>query len=248
MIIIPAIDLKGGFVVRLFQGKPDASNVYSHSPVTVARHWQKQGAELIHVVDLDGALTGMIKNVQALKEIIKAVDVPVEFGGGVRSRETIAALLDAGVSRVVLGTRAAEDRDFLKAAFDEFQQRIIVSVDAKKGKVLTEGWQNARQDLNALDFACSLKEVGFSELIYTDTLKDGTLQGPNIEGLKDILTGSGLKVIASGGVSSLDDVLNLKSLEGKGLEGVIIGKALYEEKFTLKEILSAVSKRKGGVR
>jgi phosphoribosylformimino-5-aminoimidazole carboxamide ribotide isomerase len=249
MIIIPAIDLKGGNVVRLFQGKPGASNVYSHNPVTVARHWQKQGAELIHVVDLDGAFTGMIKNLHQLKEIIRTVDIPIEFGGGVRSRETINELLDAGVSRVVLGTKAAEDSNFLKAAFDEFQQRIIVSIDAKKGKVMTEGWQNAKQDLNAVDFACRLKDVGFSEVIYTDTLRDGTLQGPNFEGLRNLLQGSGLKIIASGGVSSLEDISRLKSLEAEGVEGVIIGKALYEEKFSLKEALSLLtSKAKGGTK
>jgi phosphoribosylformimino-5-aminoimidazole carboxamide ribotide isomerase len=245
MIIIPAIDLKDGNVVRLFQGKPGASNVYSHSPVTVARHWQKQGAELIHLVDLDGALTGVINDFQLVKDIIKAVDVPIEFGGGVRSRETIKALLDAGVSRVVLGTRAAQDRKFLKETFDEFQHRIIVSIDAKKGKVLTEGWQSADQDLNAIDFASALKEAGFNELIYTDVLKDGTLQGPNFQGLEKILRDSGLKIIASGGVSSLEDIQRLKSLEGKGVEGVIIGKALYENKFTLKEALNLTKKRGG---
>lgn len=247
MIIIPAIDLKDGFVVRLFQGKPEASNIYSHSPVTIARHWQKQGAELIHVVDLDGAFTGEIKNWAALKEILRSVDVPVEFGGGVRSLETINSLLDSGVSRVILGTRAAEDSAFLEKAFEKFQNRIIVSIDAKKGKVLTEGWQSAKNDLSAVDFACLLKKIGFSELIYTDTLKDGTLQGPNFEGIKNILEKSGLKVVASGGVSSLEDISRFKDMERQGVEGVIIGKALYEEKFSLKEALS-LAKKKGGVK
>ena len=243
MIIIPAIDLKDGFVVRLFQSKPGSSNIYSHSPVTIARHWQKQGAELIHVVDLDGAFTGEIRNWPALKEILRGVDVPVEFGGGVRSLETINSLLDSGVSRVILGTRAAEDNDFLKKAFEKFQHRIIVSIDAKKGKVLTEGWQSAKKDLSAVDFACQLKEIGFTELIYTDTLKDGTLQGPNFEGIKNILEKSGLKVVASGGVSSLEDISRLKDLEIEGVEGIIIGKALYEEKFSLKEAISLFKKR-----
>ena len=247
MIIIPAIDLQGGNVVRLFQGKFDTSNVYSRSPVTVARHWQKQGAELIHVVDLDGAFTGAIQNLGLLQEIIKSVDVPIEFGGGVRNRQTIKALLDAGVSRVVLGTRAAQDRSFLQAAFAEFQHRIIVSIDAKKGKVLTEGWQSVKDDLRAIDFAAILKDIGFRELIYTDISKDGTLQGPNFEGLKNILQGSGLKIIASGGVSSLDDILRLKSFEEEGVQGVIIGKALYEEKFSLKEAIN-LSKKKGGTK
>jgi len=243
MIIIPAIDLKDGFVVRLFQGRFDASNVYSHNPGTVARHWQKQGAELIHLVDLDGALTGAIKNLHLVKEILSAVTVPIEFGGGVRNRKIINELLDLGVSRVVLGTRAAEDKDFLKAVFTEFQQRIIISIDARKGKVLTKGWQNAQQDLHAADFACRLKDIGFAEFIYTDILKDGTLQGPNIKGLRSILQGSGLKVIASGGISSLDDIARLKSLESEGVEGIIIGKALYEEKFSLKDALRLLKKK-----
>ena len=247
MIIIPAIDLKGGNVVRLFQGKLAETNVYSRSPVTVARHWQKQGAELIHVVDLDGAFAGEIRNSAALKDILKAVDVPVEFGGGVRSREAIQALLDSGVSRVVLGTRAAEDRVFLKSVFNEFQQRIIISIDAKKGKVLTEGWVRSNNEHSVEEFASTLKDIGFSEVIYTDTLKDGTLQGPNFEGLKTILISSGLKVVASGGVSCLDDISKLKALEQEGVEGVIIGKALYEEKFTLKEALN-LAKKKGGAR
>jgi phosphoribosylformimino-5-aminoimidazole carboxamide ribotide isomerase len=247
MIIIPAIDLKDGNVVRLFQGKLEASNIYSHSPVTIARHWQKQGAELIHVVDLDGAFSGEIKNLHALKEIIKSVGVPIEFGGGVRSLETINSLFEAGVSRVILGTKAAEDSDFLKKAFGKFQQRIIVSIDAKKGKVLTEGWQSAKKDLAAVDFACQLKEIGFAELIYTDTLKDGTLQGPNFAGIKNILAISGCKVVASGGVSSLEDISRLKDLESEGVSGVIVGKALYEEKFSLKEAIS-LSSKKGGVK
>jgi phosphoribosylformimino-5-aminoimidazole carboxamide ribotide isomerase len=247
MIIIPAIDLKDGSVVRLFQGKLEASNVYSHSPITVARHWQKQGAELIHVVDLDGAFSGEIKNWHALKEIIKSMDVPIEFGGGVRSLETINSLFESGVSRVVLGTKAAEDSDFLEKAFEKFQQRIIVSIDAKKGKVLTEGWLSAKKDLSAVDFACRLKDIGFADVIYTDILKDGTLQGPNFQGLKDILEKSGLKVVASGGVSSLDDISRLKDLELDGVQGVIIGKALYEEKFSLKEAIN-LSKKKGGVK
>ncbi len=248
MIIIPAIDLKDGNVVRLYQGKLDASNVYSRNPVTVARHWQKQGAELIHIVDLNGAFTGTAANLHLVKEIIKTVETPIQFGGGVRSRKIINELLDAGVSRVVLGTKAAEDCDFLKAVFEEFQYRIIVSIDAKKGKVLTDGWLNSNCDLKAVDFACQLKEIGFSELIYTDTLKDGTLNGPNFAGLKEILQGSGMKVVASGGVSSLDDIARLNSLESKGVQGVIIGKALYEEKFSLKEAINLTKKKEGGTK
>jgi len=247
MIVIPAIDLKQGKVVRLFQGKPDAENVYSRNPATVARHWQKQGAELIHVVDLDGAFTGSPQNLAGLKEVIRAVDVPVEFGGGVRTRAMIQELLDLGVSRVVLGTKAVQDKQFLAEAFDAFGKRIIVSIDAKKGIVLTEGWQTATSGLRATDFALQLGEVGFTELIYTDILRDGTLQGPNVDALAQLLRETSMKVIASGGVSSLDDLLKLKKLKSKGVTGVIIGKALYEEKFSLKEAIRLVGSKKGGM-
>jgi len=246
MIVIPAIDLKQGRVVRLFQGKPDAENVYSRNPATIARHWQKQGAQLIHVVDLDGAFTGSPQNLAGLKEIIKAVDVAVQFGGGVRTSAMIRQLLDMGVARVVLGTKAVQDKQFLSEAFAAFGKRIIVSIDAKKGIVLTEGWLTQAAGLYATDFAAQLGEIGFTELIYTDTLRDGTLQGPNIDALAELLRETGMKAIASGGVSSLEDLKNLKKLKSKGVTGIIIGKALYEEKFSLKEAIRLVGITKGG--
>ena len=190
MLIIPAIDLRNGKVVRLFQGKFDQEKIYSSDPVKAAKHWAKQGAKFLHIVDLDGASSGTPKNLEALKGILKQVGVPLEFGGGVRSIETISELLGLGVQRVVLGTRAANDAQFLKKAWKKFGEKIIVSIDAKGGKVLTQGWNRATSK-TVLDFAKELKEVGFKQLIYTDISKDGALVGPNILGIKELIRETG---------------------------------------------------------
>ncbi len=236
MLIIPAIDLRGGKVVRLFQGRFDRQKVYSLDPVKAARHWARQGAKFLHVVDLDGASGGKSGNLAALKRILENIQIPLEFGGGVRNIKAISALLALGVQRVVLGTRAAEDRKFLDKAHKEFGGRVIVSIDAREGKVLTKGW-NSSSAKNALDFAGELKDLGFKQVIYTDVSRDGALCGPNIAGVKELIRKTGLDVIASGGVSGLGDLKKLKALR-KGLSGVIVGKALYEGKFTLAEALS----------
>jgi len=236
MLIIPAIDLRGGKVVRLFQGRFDREKIYSSDPVKAAKHWAKQGAKFLHIVDLDGASGGSPKNLDALKKIIAQVGIPLEFGGGVRSMETISALLGLGVQRVVLGTRAANDEQFLKKAFKKFADKIIVSIDAKADKVLTQGWKNSTSK-EVLDFAGELKGIGFKQVIYTDISRDGALSGPNILGIKELIRKTGLNVIASGGVSDLKDLIKLKGLQKKGVSGVIVGKALYEGKFTLAEAL-----------
>lgn len=236
MLIIPAIDLQDGCVVRLVQGRLD-KKVYSRDPVKTARHWTKQGAELLHLVDLDGAISGTIRNLKAVKEVVKNAGVPVQFGGGARKLETIRALLGLGVWRVVLGTKAIEDRAFLARAFKLFGNRIIVGIDAKDNNLLTKGWRSCEKGKDILTFANRLKKIGFRELIYTDTLKDGTLRGPNIKGVRKLLKQTGMRIIASGGVSCLDDIRRLKALEKEGLAGVIIGKALYEGKFTLTQAL-----------
>lgn len=236
MLIIPAIDLKEGSVVRLYQGRKD-KKVYSADPVRIAKKWSSQGARLIHVVDLDGAFTGRPKNIHIARKIAASIDVPVEFGGGVRDIDTIKTLIDCGFQRVVLGTKAAEDKNFLKRAFGEFKNRIIVSIDVKKQRIMTQGWK--KSSLDVLTFVRSLKKMGFKELIYTDTLLDGTLKGPNIEGVENLLDKTGMRIIASGGISGLDDIIRLKVLEKKGLAGIIVGKALYEKKFTLTKALKA---------
>lgn len=236
MLIIPAIDIQNGCVVRLVQGKRD-KKVYSRDPLKTAKHWVQGGAKILHIVDLDGAYSGKPKNLEAVKEITRNVDVPIQFGGGVRDGGTIKKLLGCGIYRVVLGTKAIEDKNFLKKAFKQFKQKIIISIDAKANQVLIKGWQASSKGSDALAFASALKEMGFKELIYTDTLKDGTLSGPNIKGIKTLLKETGMKIIASGGISSLNDVYKLKLLEKKGLLGIIIGKALYEGKFTLPQAL-----------
>lgn len=236
MLIIPAIDIQDGCVVRFVQGRL-SPKVYSNSPLKTAKHWIKQGAELIHIVDLDGAKYGVAKNLGLVKEIVENVDVPIEFGGGIRNIETVRELLNWGIYRVVLGTKAIEDRNFLKRAFKAFKNKIIISIDTQADTVLIKGWQVGSRGTRVLDFACNLKEMGFEGLIYTDTLKDGTLKGPNIKGIKTLLRETKMKIIASGGVSSLDDIYRLKKLEKQGLLGVIIGKALYEGRFTLTQAL-----------
>jgi len=237
MLIIPAIDLEDGCVVRFVQGRHD-KKIYSRDPLKSAKHWIKQGAKLLHIVDLDGAVTGIPKNLGIVKNISENVGVPIQFGGGVRKIETIRALLkEYGVQRVVLGTKAVLDSAFLKKAFKEFKGKIIVSIDAKQETVLTKGWRSAQKSISVIDFAHTLKDLGFKQIIYTDTLKDGTLSGPNIKGIKALLKETGLNIIASGGISSLDDIFKLKKLEKQGLAGVIVGKALYEGRFTLAEAI-----------
>jgi len=236
MLILPAIDLRGGKVVRLFQGKFNQEKIYSTDPVKVAKHWAKQGAKFLHIIDLDGASSGTPKNLEVLKEIVQKVGIGVEFGGGVRSMEIISKILALGVQRVILGTRAASDAEFLKKAWKKFGEKIIVSIDAKNGLVSTQGW-NDTGSKTTLNFAKELKKIGFKQIIYTDIAKDGTLTGPNILGLKELLKVTGLDVIASGGVSGLKDIAKLMKLKKQGCVGIIVGKALYEGRFTLVEAL-----------
>lgn len=236
MLIIPAIDIQNGCVVRFVQGRLN-KKVYSRDPIKTAKHWVRGGAKLLHIVDLDGAFEGRPKNLSIVKEISKNINVPIQFGGGVRDIATIRALLDYGIYRVVLGTKAVEDKNFLQKAFKEFKQKIIISIDTKANQLLIKGWRKSSRGSNALAFASLLKKMGFKELIYTDTLKDGTLSGPNIKNIKALLKGTQMKIIASGGISSLQDIYKLKLLEKNGLWGIIIGKALYEGKFTLPQAL-----------
>jgi len=238
MLIIPAIDLRGGKVVRLTQGKFNHQKIYSKDPLKVAKHWARAGAKLLHIVDLDGAATGKPKNLRVAKEIISRAGMPVEFGGGVREVKIIDELVKLGAERVVLGTKAVIDRAFLNKVFKKFGNRIIVSIDARQDKVLINGWQKGGfKAKGVLEFAKELKKIGFKQVIYTDVAKDGMLSGPNIKAIKELAKESGLSVIASGGISSLDDLRRLKRLEKQGVAGVIVGKALYEGKFTLREAL-----------
>ncbi|MFH1678867.1 MAG: 1-(5-phosphoribosyl)-5-[(5-phosphoribosylamino)methylideneamino]imidazole-4-carboxamide isomerase [Candidatus Omnitrophota bacterium] len=236
MLIIPAIDLKGGKVVRLTQGRFDNQKTYSANPVNTARHWEKQGAKYLHVVDLDGAGSGKVCHLDIIKQMVKSVRIPIEFGGGLRKLDSIKKVLDCGIARVILGTKV-QDEGFLRKVYGKFGQRIIVSIDAQDNIVQLNGWQKEYKNFGVLQLIKRLEDIGFNQVIYTDVARDGMLKGPNIVMVKRILKNSQLSVIASGGISSLVDLFKLKALRKQGLAGVIIGKALYEGRFTLREAL-----------
>ncbi|HOW36266.1 MAG TPA: 1-(5-phosphoribosyl)-5-[(5-phosphoribosylamino)methylideneamino]imidazole-4-carboxamide isomerase [Candidatus Omnitrophota bacterium] len=236
MIIFPAIDIKEGKVVRLSQGKFHESTIYSSDPVLIARKWASSGAAWLHVIDLDGAEQGEIKNLAAIEKIVKSVKIPVQMGGGIRTHDDIARLFACGVARVILGTKAVENRESLKKLLEEWPEKIIVSLDCSRGIVTQKGW-TAVSNLRGDAFAKELEQIGLKTLIYTDIARDGTLTGPNIKGIAEILKAVKIPVIASGGISQLDDIIALKELEPNGLNGIIIGKALYEGRFELTDAI-----------
>jgi phosphoribosylformimino-5-aminoimidazole carboxamide ribotide isomerase len=240
MLVIPAIDLKEGKVVRLIRGSFDQKTVYSTNPIRTARHWEKQGARYLHVVDLDGAKTGRVRHLDVIKKMVKGVSIPIQFGGGLRDKKSIKQALDCGIQRVVLGTKL-QDEYFLRSIFREFKQRIIVSIDIQDNTVRISGWQKKYKSLSVLQLIRRLQNIGFQQIICTDIARDGTLKGPNVAMIKTILKNSGLSVIASGGISGLADLLKLKALSRQGLWGVIVGKALYEGKFTLREAIRRIA-------
>ncbi len=238
MIILPAIDIKSGRCVRLYQGKADKETVYSEDPAAMARRWEGEGAEFLHVVDLDGAFAGEPKNWETVTKILAAVSVPVELGGGMRHPEGVEMALAGGVERVIVGSRAANDPGFLSDMYREFRGRIIPSIDAREGMVMVRGWEE-ETELRAEDLGRDLKKIGFKLVIHTDTSADGTLRGPSLAALEEFLDRTGLGVIAAGGVSCLEDIRNLKKLERKGLIGVITGKAIYAGTLDLKAAIRA---------
>lgn len=238
MLVIPAIDVKSGRCVRLFQGLADQETVYGEDPALMARKWVGEGAEFLHVVDLDGAFEGYPKNWETVQKIISSVNLPIELGGGIRSPEMVEKLLSGGVTRVIIGSRAVDSPDFLELIFREFRERIVPSIDARDGIVLVKGWEEST-NLKAIDLGITLKKIGFNLAIYTDTAVDGTLDGPNLPAIEEFLDQTGLKTIAAGGVSRLEDIVNLKKLESKGLVGAITGKAIYEGKLNLAEAIRA---------
>jgi phosphoribosylformimino-5-aminoimidazole carboxamide ribotide isomerase len=239
MIIIPAIDLRGGRCVRLSQGQASAETVYSENPVVVAKRWYDEGAEMLHIVNLDAALNKVdTENLKALERILYEVNIPVQFGGGVRSIDDVRRLDDLGATRIVIGTTAIENPVLLAHIIDEFGFTIVVGIDARDGKVALRGWEKL-SNIDAIDFAQEVAEMGVERIVYTDIARDGMLSGINIDATRAIAEASGLKVTASGGVASLDDIYALKQLEEYGVDSVIIGKALYEGVFTLEEALDA---------
>lgn len=227
MIILPAIDLLDGKVVRLAQGKRDQVTVYSDDPVGMAKRWADVGATWLHVVDLNGAFDGTYVNLPVAERIIAACGVHVELSGGIRTKETLAKAMAAGAARVVLGTKACEDPAFVQEAADRYGRKIAVAIDAKAGQVVSRGWV-ASTPLTPAALARSVMMLGVETLICTDVSRDGMLQGPNLELLEEVLAVTPLQVIASGGISSVQDLERLKTLEGRGVIGAIVGKALYE--------------------
>ena len=237
MKIIPAIDIIDGSCVRLVKGKFDSKKKYFDNPVKVAEKWKRQGADWLHIVDLDGAKTGKVKNLDIAVEIKKNIDINVEYGGGIRDLETLEKVISSGIDRAILGTRAIEDISFLKKSLRNFGNRIILSLDyGKDGLIFKNGWQK-KTTLDIFDFTKKLEKLRVKEIIVTDISRDGTLKGINLEFIKKILLSSSLNLIIAGGISSLDDIINFKELEGEGISGVIIGKALYEGKISLKEAI-----------
>jgi phosphoribosylformimino-5-aminoimidazole carboxamide ribotide isomerase len=239
MIIIPAIDLRGGRCVRLTQGQASAETVYSENPVVIAKRWYDEGAEMLHIVNLDAALNkDDTENLKALERILYEVNIPVQFGGGVRTLDDVRRLDELGATRIVIGTTAIENPVLLTHIVDEFGSTVVVGIDAREGKVALRGWEKL-SNVNAIDFAQKIAEMGVERLVYTDIARDGMLSGLNIEATQEIAEACGLKVTASGGVASLDEIYALKELEQYGVDSVIIGKALYEGVFTLEEALDA---------
>lgn len=242
MIVIPAIDLKGGRCVRLVEGRKENETIYSGDPVGVALKYQREGAEKIHVVDLDGAFLGSTsENQKLIGRIVSDIATPLEVGGGIRSVTDVEHLLaEVGVAEVILGTTAVERPEVLQESVSAFPDRIVVGIDARGRNVATRGWTHA-SEVDAIELARSVAALGVRRVIYTDISRDGRLEGPNLELTREIAMESGARITASGGVSSLDDILALRRLEKDGVDSVIIGKALYEERFTLKEAIRAAS-------
>lgn len=261
MIILPAIDLLDGKVVRLTQGKRDQVTVYSDDPVGIARRWKAQGAQWLHVVDLNGALDGTYINLPLAERIIQEVGLQVELSGGIRTKEALSRALAAGASRVILGTKACEDPAFVQEASDRFGHKIAVAIDAKRVpsaefrvpsanselstrnselRVVSRGWV-ASTDLTPARLTRSVMMLGIETIICTDVGRDGMLQGPNLELIEEVLAVGPLRVIASGGISSLDDLKRLKTLEDRGVVGAIVGKALYEGTIALPDAIRATA-------
>jgi len=236
-LIFPAIDLKGGKVVRLRQGQAGAETQYSDDPVSVAKRWEDQGARYLHVVDLDGAFEGQQRNRDQIQAIREAIQIPMQVGGGLRDITQIEEVLSIGVTRVIIGTKACENLDFIAEIVEKYGAKILIGVDVRDGFVTSEGW-TARTEWTSINFAKRVSQLGVRTIVFTDVSTDGMLVGPNIGAITEICAAVSSNVIASGGVSEANDVIVLQSLANKfsNLVGVIIGKALYDGRLTLQEL------------
>jgi phosphoribosylformimino-5-aminoimidazole carboxamide ribotide isomerase len=234
MIIIPAIDLKNGKCVRLLQGMMDKETVFSDNPASMAKKWEDQGAKMLHIVDLDGAVEKKLQNLDSIKKIIKHVNIPVQIGGGIRNKDTINMLLDLGVKRVIIGTEAIRNPDLVINACKEFPDKIIVGIDARNGFVAIEGWTQTTR-IKAVDLAKQFESCGVAAINFTDIHRDGMQTGPNIEETRQLAEAVSTPIVASGGVSTVEDIKNLVSIYHAGVIGVIVGKALYSGTLKFKE-------------
>lgn len=234
MRLYPAIDIIGGQCVRLTQGDYTQKTTFSEDPLAVALRWQEEGGEFLHLVDLDGAKEGTMPNLETVCKIAESLSIPVEIGGGIRDMRAVRAYLERGVRRVILGTAAIEHPDFVKEAVAAWGDRIVVGIDAKDGMVAVKGWQEV-SSVSALQLAKEMERIGVSTLIYTDIATDGMLQGPNLSAMREMADAVSMDVVASGGVASVDDIRRLKTT---GVEGVIVGKALYIGAVNLQEAVS----------
>ncbi len=236
MEVIPAVDIRGGFCVRLYQGDYGNETVFSDDPVQTALNWQSMGAHRLHIVDLDGAAAGKPGNMDIIRNIAVAMLIPTQLGGGIRDIDTVKELLGAGLERVILGTAAVEDTEFVKEACSKYAESIIVSVDTREGMVAVRGWTQETK-ISGIEFAIKMAGLGVKRFIYTDIVRDGTLTEPNFTAISELITKTGLPVIAAGGIASVQHLVMLKKL---GAEGAIIGKALYTGDINLKQALKAV--------
>jgi phosphoribosylformimino-5-aminoimidazole carboxamide ribotide isomerase len=241
MIIIPAVDVKNGKCVRLFQGRMDSETIFSNNPAAMAKKSQEEGAEIIHVVDLDGAFEKSPQNLDAIKSIVESIHVPVQLGGGIRNIDTIKLYIDIGIKRVIIGTEAINNPQLVKDACKEFPDQIVVGIDARNGFVAIEGWTQTTQ-IKAVDLAKKFEDCGVVAINFTDIHRDGMQTGTNIEETRRLAEAVSIPVIASGGVSTIEDIKNLLPLEEAGVIGVITGRALYSGTLNLKEAIE-VSKK-----
>ncbi len=227
MLVLPAIDLKEGKCVRLYQGEMATAKIYSDSPEETASRWERLGAKMLHIVDLDGAMAGEPRNLGAISRILEAVEIPVELGGGIRDEGVVEDYLQLGVSKVILGTAAHRDRDMLRRVCARFPERIAVGIDARGGFVAVQGWQEVTE-VRAMDLAMELEDAGASHIIYTDIARDGALSGPNIAATAKLAEAVTIPVVLSGGMHSYEDLKNAAGLEKKGVKAVILGRSIYE--------------------
>jgi phosphoribosylformimino-5-aminoimidazole carboxamide ribotide isomerase len=241
MLIIPAIDIQDGKCIRLLQGKREEVTVYSDDPVSMAKHWASHGAELLHIVDIDGAFTGLQKNAEVIAQVRKAVEIPIQLGGGIRSIDSIERLVSLGIDRVIIGTAAAESGEMFREACDRFKGKVAVGVDARDGKVAVKGWEELT-GWDAIGFARHMESEGASTVIYTDISRDGMLSGPNVDAMAVMVDTLTIPVIASGGVSGIDDIRALLTIDR--LHGVITGKALYAGTLDLQKAIEVAKGNK----